>query len=204
MKFLSAALTIVCLILIGGALLAWSGTFNVAALAPPLPLERSVLHGIMRQSVRAHAAGDGIQTPQDLAARAPKGAGDFAEMCVTCHAGPGKEPSEIGIGLNPKPPRLEEASLAWSAPEMFWIVKNGIRMTGMPAFGPTHDDERIWSIVAFARTLPGMSAEAYAQATAGAASEGAVHDHGTHEHTRDHGGEHGHAHQHDHTDQESK
>lgn len=204
MKFVSAALTIVCLILVGGALLAWSGAFNVAAVAPPLALERSVLHGIMRRSVRLHAASDGIQAPQNLETRAPKGAGDFAEMCATCHGAPGKEPSEIGIGLNPRPPRLEEASLAWSAPQMFWIVKNGIRMTGMPAFGPTHDDERIWSIVAFARTLPGMNADAYAQATAGIASAGPMHDHGTHEHTHDHGDEHGQAHEHDRPHQENK
>jgi mono/diheme cytochrome c family protein len=203
MKFLSAALTIICLMLIGGAVLAWSGAYDVAAIAPPLAGERSILHGIMRQSVRAHVGRNEVQAPQDFASRAPKGASDFEEMCATCHGAPGKEPSEIGIGLNPKPPRLEEASLAWSAPEMFWIVKNGIRMTGMPAFGPTHDEDRIWSIVAFARTLPGMNADAYAQAIAAAASAGSVHDHGAHEHTH-HGDEHGHAHAHDHDHQESE
>lgn len=53
-------------------------------------------------------------------------------MCATCHGAPGKDPGEIGLGLTPQPPRLEEeASLVWSAQEMFWIVKNDIRMTGM-------------------------------------------------------------------------
>ena len=204
MKFLSAALMITCLLLLGGALIAWSGAYNVAALAPNLPFETRVLHGIMRQSVHSHAAADGIQSPPDLASQAPKGVRDFAEMCATCHGAPGKEPSEIGTGLNPNPPRLENAGAAWSAPEMFWIVKNGIRMTGMPAFGPTHDDERIWSIVAFARTLHGMTADAYAQATGGAAEEGSMHDHGAHQHSHDHGDHQDRAPDHDHSHQENK
>ncbi|MCK1739410.1 cytochrome c [Bradyrhizobium sp. 139] len=204
MKILWAALATVCLILIGGAIVAWSGAYNVAALAPTASVERSLLHGIMQQSVRAHAAADHIEAPQDLASRAPKGARDFEEMCSTCHGAPGKGPSEIGVGLNPRPPRLEEASLAWSAPEMFWIVKNGVRMTGMPAFGPTHDDQRIWSIVAFARTLPGMSSDAYAHATGGAADAGSMHDHSAHGHSHDHGDDHGHASEHDQGHQESK
>ena len=205
MKFLSAAFMIVCLLLLGGALIAWSGAYNVAALAPDLPFEMSVLHGIMRQSVQAHAAADRIQARPDLASRAPKGAGDFAEMCATCHGAPGKEPGEIGLGLNPRPPRLEKgASLAWSASEMFWIVKNDIRMTGMPAFGPTHDDNRIWSIVAFARSLHGMTAEAYAQSSDGATEADSMHDHAAHDRSHDHGDDHEHAYQHDHIQQESK
>jgi mono/diheme cytochrome c family protein len=49
----------------------------------------------------------------------------------------------------------------WSTANLFWIVKNGIKMTGMPAFGPTHDDKTIWNIVAFVNQLPNMTAEQY-------------------------------------------
>jgi mono/diheme cytochrome c family protein len=155
----------------------------------------------MQRSVRVHAAKAGVVAPADLASRAPKGAGDFAEMCVTCHGAPGREPSEIGLGLNPRPPGLGDVASLWSAEELFWIVKNGVRMTGMPAFGPTHDDDRIWSIVAFVRTLPGIDPETYAQATAASADAAAVHDHAPHQHAHDHAGEasqpHDHGHSHD-------
>jgi mono/diheme cytochrome c family protein len=201
-KILLGALATICLLLLGGGIIAWSGIYDVAALAPPSSVERSVLHGIMRQSVRAHAAAPHIDAPQDLAAQAAGGARDFAGMCSACHGAPGQAPSEIAVGLNPRPPRLEEASFAWSAPEMFWIVKNGVRMTGMPAFGPTHEDERIWAIVAFARSLRGMTADAYEQATGGASDPVSAHDHSMHRHTHGHGDDHGHADEHD--DRENK
>jgi mono/diheme cytochrome c family protein len=51
----------------------------------------------------------------------------------------------------------------WSDAELFWIVKNGIKMTGMPAFGPTHGDEDLWAIVAIMKELPELSEEAYAE-----------------------------------------
>ena len=64
-------------------------------------------------------------------------------MCVVCHGAPGKEPSYIRQGLRPEPPNLAESSKRWGGAELFWIIKNGIKMTGMPAFGPTHQDEEI-------------------------------------------------------------
>jgi mono/diheme cytochrome c family protein len=80
-------------------------------------------------------------------------------MCVTCHGAPGKERGDIGKGLNPRPPHLSEASKFWSAGELFWIVKHGVRMS----FGPTHSDDRIWSIVSFLTQLAKMTPEQYEQ-----------------------------------------
>lgn len=65
----------------------------------------------------------------------------------------------MGRGLRPQPPPLADVVAEWSAAELFWIIKHGIRMTGMPAWGPTHGDEEVWAIVAFVQTLPTMSAE---------------------------------------------
>ena len=96
---------------------------------------------------------------------AVRGFADFDEMCVTCHGAPGKERSEIGKGLNPPPPDLATAARRWSDAELFWIIKNGVRMTGMPAFGKTHDDERIWALATVVRQLPDMTAERYAERT---------------------------------------
>jgi mono/diheme cytochrome c family protein len=65
------------------------------------------------------------------------------------------------MGLNPGPPDLKEAAGELQPSVLFWIVKNGIKMTGMPAFAPTHNDESIWKIVAFLQHLPKISEEEY-------------------------------------------
>ena len=68
------------------------------------------------------------------------------------------DPSEIGEGLNPPAPDLTQPSVQSKTDgELFWIVQNGIRMTGMPAFGPTHKDEELWTLVAFMRHLPELT-----------------------------------------------
>jgi mono/diheme cytochrome c family protein len=66
-------------------------------------------------------------------------------------------------GLNPQAPNLTDAVKAWTPRQLFWIIKHGVKMTGMPSFGATHDDDEVWSIVAFIEKLSGMSAEQYRQ-----------------------------------------
>ena len=67
----------------------------------------------------------------------------------------------MGQGLNPSPPDLAEAALEMSPAELFWVTKNGIKMTGMPAWGVTHDDDAIWPVVAFITKLPELDATQY-------------------------------------------
>jgi mono/diheme cytochrome c family protein len=87
-------------------------------------------------------------------------------MCTGCHLAPGMDDSEIRHGLNPRPPNLTR--FAPDPAEAFWIIKHGIRMTGMPAWGPTHDDQKIWAMVAYLQKQPKMSAGEYQQLTANA------------------------------------
>ena len=199
MRVFWLALASVAVIVLGAVLIAWSGVVNVAALGEPSTIEVAVLHPIMRQSVRTRA--NGIVTPADLSARAAKGSQDYSEMCATCHGAPGVERNEIGQGLNPQPPNLADAVQNWTPSQIFWIVKNGVRMTGMPAFGPTHDDDRIWAIVAFVQKLHGMTPDQYAQATSSAdVSHPHEHDHGHAEHAHDQpgrGAEQPHTHSHE-------
>lgn len=82
-------------------------------------------------------------------------------MCIICHGAPGKERSDIGKGLEPRAPNLVKAEKGWTNAQLFWIVKNGIRMTAMPAFGRTHPDPVIWNIVGLVRRLPQISAREY-------------------------------------------
>jgi mono/diheme cytochrome c family protein len=82
-------------------------------------------------------------------------------MCVTCHGEPGREPSEIGRGLNPEAPELSKSAQEWSDSELHWIIRNGIKMSGMPGFGETHDDKEIWAIATFLRTMSGRTPDQY-------------------------------------------
>ena len=83
-------------------------------------------------------------------------------MCSECHGGPGIEPGVTGKGLYPAPPRFPEEELdEFTLEEIFWVTKNGIKMTGMPGYGPTHDDETIWAIAIFLDRSRNLSEDEY-------------------------------------------
>jgi len=87
----------------------------------------------------------------------------FADHCAICHANDGSGNTMIGKGLFPKPPdmRLEETQSLTDG-ELYYIIENGIRFTGMPAFGtdpPSPNDEESWALVAFIRQFPKMTVE---------------------------------------------
>ena len=111
------------------------------------------------------------------------GAEHYAAMCTDCHLAPDKrEDSDIRAGLYPKPPDLTKHIDA-TPPEMFWVIKHGIKMSGMPAWGKTHDDASIWGLVAFLQKLPELTP---AQFRALARTEGEPHhqhSHGEPDHT---------------------
>lgn len=129
-----------------------------------VPLRRSAIdRGLSyasRQSIAYHAKQLSTLPPAPPDSLAV-GAEHFGEMCVTCHGAPGVDRDEIGKGLNPEAPRLEKVVANWTDAELFWTIKNGIRMTGMPGFGSTHTDAEIRSILAFVRRLPKMSPQEY-------------------------------------------
>ena len=86
----------------------------------------------------------------------------YNEMCVSCHGAPGVKPNEMVEGLYPKPPEIYKHGEEDAAQEFFWIIKNGIKMTSMPAFEPTHSDEQIWAMTAFVtQKLAKMTPEEY-------------------------------------------
>src|SRR5436190_15004369 len=73
----------------------------------------------------------------------------YRETCVYCHGGPGQKPGNIGTGLDPKAPYLAETVGDWTRAELFWIIKNGVKMTGMASYGASRGDDEIWTLVAF-------------------------------------------------------
>ncbi|MEN8375540.1 MAG: cytochrome c [Gemmatimonadota bacterium] len=153
------------LALLGAAVaVATSGAYNVAATQTEGAVTEWALETVAHRSIARHARDIGAMPELDSAALVG-GLDHFHGMCVDCHGAPGFDRTEAGQGLNPPAPDLDEvvAEGEWSDAELFWIVKNGIKMTGMPAFGPTHGDEDLWAIVAIMKELPDLSEEAYAE-----------------------------------------
>ena len=148
------------LLTIGAAfLMAATGSFNVAATASPGKLEKKVASFTIDRSVARRAPKE--KNPFAGSPEALKlGLAHYKENCVMCHGAPGVEESEAGMGLNPSAPDLTLPDVqSMSDGEIYWIVANGIRMTGMPAFSLTHKKEEIWHLVAFVRHLPQISAD---------------------------------------------
>ncbi len=141
-------------------LVIYSGMFNVAtAWEDPAPI-RWALVTTRENSVKSRSSS--IEVPPTTGDKQiDEGFRSYREMCALCHTPPGATNSPITKGLNPVPPNLAEHAKDLSEAELFWVIKNGIRMTGMPAWGPTHEDTEIWDIVAFVKKLPDMSKDEY-------------------------------------------
>jgi mono/diheme cytochrome c family protein len=186
MNCIKGFLWLAVIALIAGIVVMFSGVINVAATNPHHPVTRFILSTTMDNSVRAHAKGI-TAPPLDDAQMVMEGFRHYREMCVECHLAPGINATEISEGLMPKPPKLQEEVEEWTPEELFWVTKNGVKMTGMPAWGPTHSDAKIWAIVAFLEKLPSMTAEQYQEMdrTAGP-GEGDEHQHAADEAAHEH------------------
>src|SRR6478672_8316382 len=149
------------LVLVGvAAIWIYAGLYNIAADVPhPQPVYW-LLETIGDRSVAARARD--VVVPKNLndPSRISRGAGQYADMCSGCHLAPGMKRTEISRGLYPRAPELRHKTDLTPA-EQFWIVKHGVKMTGMPAWGVTHDDELLWDVVAFVRKLPELTPEQY-------------------------------------------
>jgi mono/diheme cytochrome c family protein len=158
--FVAALLGGIPMVLIGVAALAiYAGIYDVAADEPHSQPVFWLMQMVRDRSIAAHATDT---VPIDLSEpnRIASGAAQYAEMCSICHLAPGMKRTEISWGLYPRAPELRRGGRLTPA-EQFWVVKHGIKMTGMPSWGATHDDELLWDIVAFLRKMPELTADEY-------------------------------------------
>ena len=146
---------------LGAALFVESGLYNIGAddhhTKPVLALiaqlrDRSIESRL--SSIRPQLAA----TPAMIKA----GAMHYASLCAGCHLAPAVTKSDLRVGLYPHPPNLAQEEMQESR-RAFWIIKHGIKMSAMPAWGKTLDDAAIWDVVAFVRKMPGMTEEDYRQ-----------------------------------------
>lgn len=168
---------------IAGAAFLYLGVYDVAADVPHSRPVYALLATLRDRSITVHARG--ISVPADLSqpARIRSGAGLYSEMCQSCHLGPGVDPTELAQGLYPQAPRLGSAASDLTAAEQFWIIKHGVKLSAMPAWGKMHSDNLIWDMVAFVRTMPTMAPGVYRALTKDAPAD---HDAAMHDQQGDH------------------
>jgi len=171
MKLPITIVAVFLLIAVGITGFAYSGLYDVSAASSHNGLVNWLLLTTSRASIERQAAK--IDVPDlDDEALVLAGINDFDSMCIGCHGRPGKGPEAMGQGLNPPAPGLAEEAADLTPAELFWVTKNGIKMTGMPAWGVTHGDDAIWPVVAFMRKLPGLDADSYQQMLTAATGHG--------------------------------
>ncbi len=183
MKLLMTLLGVIVLIAVGAIGFAHSGIYDVSASASHSGPVSWLLSTTSHASIKRRAgAVDVPDLTDESLVRA--GVNDFDTMCAGCHGAPGRVPEAVGQGLNPPAPDLAESAAHMSSAELFWVTKHGIKMTGMPAWGATHDDDALWPVVAFMSSLPDLDAEGYQALLASAQGMGhhAADDNGPHAH----------------------
>ena len=134
------------------------GVINMGADVKPGFIERALASWGRDRSVAKRAPKEKNPYAGDLAT-ITTGLDHYRENCVMCHGAPGVPGAELSKGINPRAPALGKGGDDTPDGELFWVIKHGIRMTAMPAFGPTHTDAEIWKIVAFIRHLPDLTAQ---------------------------------------------
>jgi mono/diheme cytochrome c family protein len=162
MKILHAAVALLFLTLAGGAAFVWSGLYDISATDQHLPPTYHLIELAMRRSVERRGAA--IAVPQlGAEAQLARGLALFRRHCVQCHGAPGVAPEPFALGLTPLPAPLVQTGREWPPGDLFWVVKHGIKMTGMPAWKYRLADEEIWALVGFIREqLPYVSPKEYA------------------------------------------
>ena len=162
-----AAGLLTALAVAAGALVVYSGAYNVGATTQHWQPVYSLLETTLRYAVQRRARH--IEAPPlDGAQRIASGALVYHRTCVQCHGAPGVAQGDIGKSMQPLPGPLVDAVRRWHPREIYWITRHGIKMSGMPAWAFRLSEEQMWDVVAFVQHLPTLTPQDYAQATQGA------------------------------------
>lgn len=144
----------------GAAAFVWSGIYDIAAVRQHTSAVVLLLTTTMDRSIARHA--DAVEVP-DLSdpAIAAAGFSSYRQSCAQCHGAPGVAPQPEGLGMTPVPTNLAQSARMHDADEIYWATRNGLKMTGMPAWAFQYDEEELWQITAFVESLDRMSPADY-------------------------------------------
>lgn len=183
---LLTVLTMFVLAIAGAFTFIYAGVFDVSARRPHWPVTSWALQTVRVQSIRTAAAGITPPPGFDGEDQVVGGTQHFAAHCASCHGGPGVPAGDVAKGLYPRPADLKDAAKRYTPGERFWILKNGIKMSGMPAWAD-HADDELWNTVAFLERLPAMSEADYAKLVVAGIMRGGRHGHGGSQEPKTHG-----------------
>ena len=158
--FFKRLLVILPLVAVGGFLLAASGVISLKASSGHFGITRWFLEFSMERSVSTYSMGISAP-PLDDPALVLKGAGHYETGCRPCHGAVSDVQPRVPRQMTPNPPAMPQAVPNWDAAELFYIVKHGVKFTGMPAFPSLERDDEVWSVVAFLQQMPAMSVPEY-------------------------------------------
>lgn len=141
----------------------WSGFVSIAANTGHFAPVGWFLHWTMGNAVDTQSIG--ISVPEGVSLSDPalvrRGAGHFQTNCVACHGAPGQPQSAAMMAMMPPPPPLADKIGDWRDRELFWIIRHGIKYSGMPAWTTQSRPDEVWAMVAFLRTLPTLQEDGY-------------------------------------------
>ena len=163
---------LVALAVAGGLLLAWSGLVSVAASSGHYAITTWFLHYTMRQAVETQSSL--VEVPAGVLndpGQVAVGAVHYADGCAPCHGAPGEPRSPLVLAMTPPPPWLPRVIPTWDTEALFWIVRHGVKYSGMPAWPAQARADEVWAVVAFLRALPELDASAYRRLVAGTEPE---------------------------------
>ncbi|HWW21071.1 MAG TPA: cytochrome c [Steroidobacteraceae bacterium] len=152
----------------GAAVFVTSGAYNIGADDHHTTAVFAMIEELRQRSIDVRSRTLAVPPNLDDDARIREGAAYYAAHCPLCHLAPGvdRDKADVRRGMYPHPPNLSQEGVN-DPGQAFWIVKHGIKMSAMPSWRKTLDDEDIWDVVAFLRKVPGMTAERYQQLSGG-------------------------------------
>jgi len=159
---IGAPIAIVALVPLGALTFVKSGLFDVGASRPHTKFTEWITHETMIHSVRHHARS--VEPPMKFSSsQIVAGFCEYQTHCVTCHGAAGVARQQWADGFEPAPPYLLDINQRFTPPELFWIVKNGIKMTAMPSWRSQMSDAQTWNVVAWLEASEKLPPQTYLQ-----------------------------------------
>jgi mono/diheme cytochrome c family protein len=173
MKLAAILVGLAVLAVAGAAAFVWSGIYNVSAIDQHLPPTHFILQKAMQRSVERRAKQVEVPPlgdPEQIA----RGIALYRMHCVQCHGAPGVAPQPFALGMRPLATPLARTGRDQPPAHVYWVLRNGLKMTAMPAFEFRMDDQDLWAIVAFVMRLPMLTPAEYQRLAAASPPRAAV------------------------------
>ena len=182
-KIISLLLVLLILIII----IIGFGAYNISATEKHWKITERIIAWVRDSSIKARSRD--LEVPSLDNGLLLQGAEHYHAMCTICHLAPGIEPTELSTGLYPQAPLfhhresiIDQEKKLDLARAYFWVIKNGIKMSAMPAWGLTHTDNVIWGMAAFILKMSNMTPDQY-EAIVSSTRNSTTHDTDEHSHS---------------------